>query len=212
MKKRRTALHCSHYRATQRTPWSVAVLAMLVLLGETTQAAYGSSLTDPVPLTDLSALPPDNKVAVSAFPSITSDPTQFLPDAPKEVSHLILRLSERQLYAYQGDRLLATYSVAVGRDDWETPVGEFTVFQLQQHPAWEHPFTGEVVPPGPANPLGARWIGFWTDGVNSIGFHGTPNEEFIGQAVSHGCVRLRDIDVVELYEWVTIGTRVMVTP
>lgn len=187
-------------------------LIALTFSGWLAEAVYGTPLTEPAKLSDISTRGPADRIATSAFPSITSDPTLFLPEAPTQVSHLVLRLSERQLYAYQGDRLLATYPVAVGRDDWETPVGEFTVFQLQQHPAWEHPFTGEIVPPGPENPLGARWIGFWSDGVNSIGFHGTPNEDLIGQAVSHGCVRMRDADIVELYEWVALGAGVIVMP
>jgi hypothetical protein len=67
-------------------------------------------------------------------------------------------------------------------------------------------------PPGPENPLGARWIGFWTDGNNAIGFHGTPHEHLIGQAVSHGCVRMRNTDVIELYERIRVGAQVIVQP
>jgi L,D-transpeptidase ErfK/SrfK len=102
--------------------------------------------------------------------------------------------------------------VAVGRTGWETPTGRFSIFEMQQNPAWQHPFTGEVVPPGGNNPLGQRWLGFWSDGTNSIGFHGTPQESSIGQAISHGCVRLRNQDVVELYEKVALGTPVYVVP
>ncbi|WP_448572469.1 L,D-transpeptidase, partial [Trichothermofontia sp.] len=67
-----------------------------------------------------------------------------------------------------------------------------------------------VIPPGPDNPLGPRWIGFWTDGKNFIGFHGTPNESLIGQAVSHGCVRMRNQDIQALYAQVEMGTPVVV--
>ncbi|MEB3118669.1 MAG: L,D-transpeptidase, partial [Limnothrix sp.] len=62
------------------------------------------------------------------------------------------------------------------------------------------------------NPLGVRWIGFWTNGDNSIGFHGTPNPELIGQAVSHGCVRMRNEDIVDLFDRVTEGMPVRVEP
>lgn len=145
-------------------------------------------------------------------PRVIDDPTLFLPAPSEQISLLVLKLSERRLYAYQGDLQVATYPVAVGRAEWETPVGEFTVFQRQQHPAWEHPLTGAIVPPGPDNPLGARWIGFWTDGTNAIGFHGTPHEHLIGQAVSHGCVRMHNADVIELYDRIRLGTRVIVQP
>ena len=125
---------------------------------------------------------------------------------------LHLSLSQRLLSVYQGERLLSTYSVAVGREGWRTPTGEFTVFQKERDPIWQNPLTGEVIPPGPHNPLTSRWIGFWSDGVNAIGFHGTPDESVMGSAVSHGCVRMRQADVVALYEQVAIDTVVVVTP
>ncbi len=137
----------------------------------------------------------------------------YLPEASSpEASYLLLKLSERTLYLYHQQTLLSTYPVAVGREGWETPTGQFTIFQMQQNPTWEHPFTGELVPPGDDNPLGHRWLGFWNDGTNSIGFHGTPDESSIGRAVSHGCVRLRNQDVIALYEQVALGTPVYVVP
>lgn len=132
--------------------------------------------------------------------------TQTLP------LRVVLGLSARRVNVYRGEMLVASYEVAVGREGWNTPTGEFSVFQKQVDPAWEHPFTGVVVPPGPENPLGARWIGFWSDGVNSIGFHGTPDESLIGSAVSHGCVRMRNADVLALYEQVGLETPVTVLP
>lgn len=135
------------------------------------------------------------------------DRDEFLPLIEQR---LVLDLSDRRVYLYHGDELIAAYPVAVGRDGWETPTGEFAVFQKVINPVWQHPFTGEVVPPGPDNPLGARWLGFWTDGTNAIGFHGTPHEELIGQAVSHGCVRMRNADIERLFEQVEMGTIVIV--
>lgn len=125
---------------------------------------------------------------------------------------LVLTLSERQLSVYQGDVPLVSYPVAVGREGWQTPIGEFSVFQKQENPAWENPLTGVVISSGPDNPLGTRWIGFWTDGTNAIGFHGTPDESVIGRAVSHGCVRMRHADIVALYEQIGIDTMVTVIP
>jgi lipoprotein-anchoring transpeptidase ErfK/SrfK len=175
-----------------------------------TMRAQASPLTYPVEV--LGDRHRSVSVSPIALPQVISDPTLHLPAASQSVSRLVLRLDERRLYAYQGDRIVASYPVAVGRDEWETPTGEFTVFQRQQNPAWEHPLTGAIVPPGPENPLGARWIGFWTDGTNSIGFHGTPHEHLIGQAVSHGCVRMHNADVIELYDQVELGTPVVVLP
>lgn len=147
--------------------------------------------------------------AASLLESPSSEPAAVFAN---EVLKLELHLSERRLAVYRGEMLIANYSVAVGREGWQTPTGEFSVFQKQSDPAWEHPFTGEVIPPGPDNPLGTRWIGFWSDGQNSIGFHGTPDESVIGSAVSHGCVRMRNEDVLALYEQVSVDTPVVVLP
>ncbi|MGD1701531.1 L,D-transpeptidase [Dapis sp. BLCC M229] len=131
---------------------------------------------------------------------------------PNEKIHLVIKLSDRRVYVYQNDKLKTSYPIAIGREGWETPTGTHKVIQKIPNPSWKHPFTGEIIPPGPENPLGERWIGFWTDGTNYIGFHGTPNEETIGQAASHGCVRMLNQDVLALFEKVGIGTTVVVEP
>jgi lipoprotein-anchoring transpeptidase ErfK/SrfK len=142
-----------------------------------------------------------------------SNPDVFLPtlDLAAE-TRLVIDLSDRRLYVYTHDQLDTSFPIAIGRDGWETPIGNHFVMQMQENPAWQHPFTNQVFPPGEGNPLGARWIGFWTDGINSIGLHGTPSEYSIGQAASHGCVRMFNQDVIALYERVTIGTPVVVVP
>ena len=118
---------------------------------------------------------------------------------------LVLTLEERQLDVVRPDKPTIRFEVAVGQDDWQTPTGEFAVMSKLENPAWLHPITKEEIPPGPENPLGARWIGFWSDGVAQIGFHGTNQEELIGEAVSHGCVRMRNRDIKMLYELVEVG-------
>ncbi|MDJ0514728.1 MAG: L,D-transpeptidase [Trichodesmium sp. MO_231.B1] len=131
---------------------------------------------------------------------------------PNEKIHLVIKLSDRRVYVYQDDKLKTSYPIAIGREGWETPTGTHKIIQKIPNPSWKHPFTGEIIPPGPENPLGERWIGFWTDGTNYIGFHGTPNEETVGQAASHGCVRMLNQDVLALFEKVGIGTTVVVEP
>jgi len=114
---------------------------------------------------------------------------------------------------YCGEVSLKTFPVAVGRPGWETPLGSFQVIEMIRDPAWKHPLTREVFEPGAAgNELGHYWIGFWTDGKTSIGFHGTPHPESVGKSVSHGCVRMRENDVQELFVQVNVGTRVSVLP
>jgi hypothetical protein len=134
---------------------------------------------------------------------------------PKTLSngmHVVIKLSDRRVYVYYNRQLKESYPVAIGKAGWETPIGNYKVMDMQPHPIWEHPWTGEIILEGPKNPLGARWIGFWTDGRNSIGFHGTPAEQLVGQAVSHGCVRMRNKDILALYEQVKMGTPVTVKP
>ncbi len=60
------------------------------------------------------------------------------------------------------------------------------------------------------SPLGERWIGFWSDGHNEIGFHGTPDSDLVGSPVSHGCLRMRNPDVRLLYEQISLGVPVKV--
>jgi L,D-transpeptidase ErfK/SrfK len=137
----------------------------------------------------------------------------FLPKPdPLAYVHLVIKLSDRRVYVYERDQVKTSFPVAIGRAGWETPTGSYHVLQMFRNPAWQHPFTGEVMPPGADNPLGSRWIGFWTDGTNFIGFHGTPNVESVGRPASHGCIRMYDQDVVKLFEKVKVGTPVEVVP
>ncbi len=125
-------------------------------------------------------------------------------------SRLVVDLSDARVYSYWGDRLIASYPIAVGQPGWETPTGSFQVLYLKRNPVWKHPITGDPIPAGPNNPLGDRWIGFWADERHQIGFHGTNKEQLVGQAVSHGCLRMRNTDIRALYEQVNLGTQVIV--
>ena len=123
---------------------------------------------------------------------------------------IVVNLTARQVELYNGATLVKAYDAAIGQDEWQTPTGSFTVLQMQENPAWEHPITGEVFETGPDNPLGTHWIGFWQSDGTQIGFHGTNQEALIGQAVSHGCVRMRNQDIADLYRYVTVGVPVEV--
>ncbi|MUG93103.1 L,D-transpeptidase family protein [Scytonema sp. UIC 10036] len=125
--------------------------------------------------------------------------------------HLKINLRQRQVTVYQGKNLIKSYPVAVGRRGWETPVGNFRVRDMLVNPTWIHPKTGKAIPGGDAkNPLGNYWIGFWTNGKDWVGFHGTPNPESVGTAASHGCIRMYNQDIEELFKLVNIGTPVTV--
>jgi lipoprotein-anchoring transpeptidase ErfK/SrfK len=139
-------------------------------------------------------------------PSTTTQP----PVPVVDTVNLLLNLRQRRLYVYKGDKIIAKYPVAIGKKGWETPVGEWQVMEKVKNPGWTNFKTGEVMKPGKENPLGVRWIGWWTDGEDVIGFHGTPNIKSIGTAASHGCVRMYNRDVRALYPLVKVGTTVKV--
>src|SRR6185295_1595290 len=111
-----------------------------------------------------------------------------------------------------------SFPIAVGRPGHETPIGRFHVEEMIVHPEF-HKFDPKdrtrvikYFPPGPTNPLGERWIGFAHGEGWTVGMHGTPQPELLGRAVSGGCIRMRNADVVRIYDRVRIGTTVIVEP
>lgn len=145
-----------------------------------------------------------------SYPNLVP-PEMVLPE--ETALHITIDLSDRRLTLSQGDTVLRTVPVAVGRASFPTPTGEFEVQQMIRDPSWMNPFTQEVIEGGsPNNPLGRFWIGFWTDGNNWVGMHGTPNPESVGTAASHGCVRLYNDDIQALFAQVSMGTPVTVVP
>jgi lipoprotein-anchoring transpeptidase ErfK/SrfK len=169
--------------------------------GSTSTANSSSNQSKPVTSNIANPTAPTSKPAVTATGS----------QPPIEnVVHLLLKLKEKKVYVYKGDKLITKYPVAIGKKGWETPTGEWQVMEKIRNPAWTSFKTGEVFAPGKENPLGSRWIGFWTDGQDVIGFHGTPNIKSIGTAASHGCVRMLNRDVKALFPLVKVGTTVKV--
>jgi len=147
------------------------------------------------------------------------EPPRPEPQHAKEEPYLLLRLGERRLYLVDKDvrQPPQGYPVAIGRPQWPTPTGRFQVNELVENPDFlafdfNNPKGKDRgrVPPGPNNPLGLRWIGFANAHGWQVGFHGTAKTSVLGQAVSHGCVRMSNHDVVELYSRVKLGTVVVV--
>jgi L,D-transpeptidase ErfK/SrfK len=151
---------------------------------------------------------PDDRMMVISQQS--HSPRQMPKRKIASKNRLVVDLSDRRVYFYDGKTLTASYPVAIGQPGWETPIGSFKILQLEQHPVWQQPITGTIVPPGVKNPLGDRWIGFWTDGSTYIGFHGTADGTQVGRAISHGCLRMRNSDIRQLYDRVAIGMPVKV--
>ncbi len=138
-----------------------------------------------------------------AKPSSTQ-PTDSSPRARD--TKLVVHLGDRHVRVYRHGQEISRYPVAVGKSGWETPNGRFKIHQMRLHPQWRHPITNQVVPAGPNNPLGDRWIGFYEGEHMALGFHGTPQESLVGTAVSHGCLRMRNRDIQTMYKQVGLGT------
>jgi len=116
---------------------------------------------------------------------------------------IVVSIPDRKLALVENGRVVKIYATAVGAPRTPSPVGSFTVVQRIPDPTW---YTkGRVVPPGKHNPLGTRWLGL---SVKGYGIHGTSNPASIGHNASHGCIRMRNRDVEELFEMVAVGDAV----
>ena len=118
-----------------------------------------------------------------------------------------------QLRLYKKLQLVKSYTVAVGAVGFDTPAGLYHIQNKAVNPTWNVPdsawagdLAGTSVPPGPDNPLKARWMGIF-DGA---GIHGTDETYSLGSAASHGCLRMAIPDVIELYDQVPVGTPIYI--
>lgn len=113
----------------------------------------------------------------------------------EEKEYLILiMVDEKTLYLLNYGRVERKYTVATGMWDYPTPVGDWEIVYKSRN--WGDGF-------------GARWLGLnvtW----GTYGIHGTNDEGRIGQSVSHGCIRMHNRDVTELYDLVSVGTPVII--
>ncbi len=116
------------------------------------------------------------------------------------VRRIVVSIPDRRLAFIKDGKVVKNYRVAVGAPDSPTPTGEFRIVQRLTDPAYYAP--GVVIPAGPENPLGPRWIGL---NLKSFGIHGTNQPRSIGYNTSHGCIRMRNRDVKELFERVRAG-------
>ena len=113
---------------------------------------------------------------------------------------VVVSIPDRKLALIENDQVVSVYPVAVGGSVSPSPVGTFNVVSRVANPTYYKP--GKVVAPGAANPVGTRWIGL---SLKGYGIHGTDNPRSIGYARSHGCIRLHNHDVEELFERLRAG-------
>jgi lipoprotein-anchoring transpeptidase ErfK/SrfK len=110
-------------------------------------------------------------------------------------------------------KLTKAYKIAVGQAGLETPAGLYHINDKQVNPSWHVPdsawagdLAGRVIPPGPDNPIKARWMGIYA----GAGIHGTVDVGSLGTAASHGCIRMAIPDVEQLYDEVPYQTPVFI--
>jgi lipoprotein-anchoring transpeptidase ErfK/SrfK len=126
---------------------------------------------------------------------------------------IVIRRGANELRYYVGAKLVRTFNVATGQSVYPTPIGTFSIVDMQRNPWWRPPDSPwakglKPIPPGPGNPLGTRWMGLTAPGV---GIHGTPDDASIGYSASHGCIRMHIPDAEWLFTHVELGTPVVIT-
>ncbi len=128
-------------------------------------------------------------------------------------AYLTLDRSTFTLRLWENLKLAKTYTVAVGMEGLETPEGLYAIQEKEENPTWHVPdsawagsLAGTTVPPGPSNPIKARWMAIY----EGAGIHGTEETYSLGSAASHGCVRMAIPDVEELYDRVEVGTPIYI--
>jgi lipoprotein-anchoring transpeptidase ErfK/SrfK len=127
---------------------------------------------------------------------------------------IVVHTDERFLYLVQGDNRAIRYGVGVGREGFQWS-GLLKISRKQEWPDWRpppemiqrQPYLPRFMAGGPGNPLGARAL-YLGDTVYRI--HGTNQPKTIGHAVSSGCFRMVNTDIMDLYERVPVGTKVVV--
>ena len=149
-------------------------------------------------------------------------PTRFvLPGAERE--GIVVNIAEYRLYHYykrDGQLMVSTYPISIGRMDWATPIGRWAVTAKQKDPAWYPPesirqehledgrgFLAKMVPAGPDNPLGQYALRLSASGYL---IHGTNKPVGVGMQVTHGCIRMYPEDIERLFPQIPVKTAVMI--
>lgn len=122
--------------------------------------------------------------------------------SPKRL--IVVSLEDRKLALLEDGQVKKVYPVSVGKASTPSPSGTFTIERRVANPSYTH--DGKVVPPGPGNPVGTRWMGL---SIRGYGIHGTNQPRSIGKAASHGCIRLAKTDLEELYREMHVGDTVV---
>lgn len=128
---------------------------------------------------------------------------------------IVVRVDQNKLYLYDGFDVMRTWSVATAMPGWITPQGDWNLYRKAVNPTWYNPALDSwgadlpaIVPGGPTAPMGTRALYITAPGL--IRIHGTPADDSIGTYASHGCIRMHNWEIEELYPMVDVGTSVIV--
>jgi lipoprotein-anchoring transpeptidase ErfK/SrfK len=153
----------------------------------------------------------DHTIAARTHPTEPEVTTKEVASAYP--TYLTLDRATFTLRFWKNLKLAKTYTVAVGQEGLETPEGLYAIQEKEENPSWHVPnsawagdLAGQVIPPGPEDPIKARWMGIF----EGAGIHGTEETWSLGTAASHGCVRMSIPDVEELYDLVEVGTPIYI--
>ena len=128
---------------------------------------------------------------------------------------IVVRLNENRLYLYDGYDPTRSFSVATAKPGFSTPTGVWTIYDKRENPTWYNPALDDwgaglpaVIPGGPGNPMGTRAI--YIDAPGLIRIHGTTDDASIGRYASHGCIRMHNAEIEQLYPMIEVGDHVVV--
>jgi lipoprotein-anchoring transpeptidase ErfK/SrfK len=128
---------------------------------------------------------------------------------------IVVHVDTNRLDLYEGFQVTHSWDVATAKPGWTTPVGEWSLYQKRENPTWYNPALDSwgaglpaVVPGGPGNPMGTRALYITAPGL--IRIHGTTSPDSIGRYASHGCIRMHNEQVEQLYDLVPVGAKVII--
>ncbi|MCX7708324.1 MAG: L,D-transpeptidase [Clostridia bacterium] len=128
---------------------------------------------------------------------------------PTKDKWITINKTKHILTLYKGSNIVKKYPVAIGKSSTPSPDGKYTIVCKVIDPAWGGGGYAKPIKGGaPNNPLGKRWLGLSLNGGGDYGIHGNADEYSIGKSVSHGCIRMHNADVLELYDLVNQSTPV----
>jgi lipoprotein-anchoring transpeptidase ErfK/SrfK len=107
---------------------------------------------------------------------------------------ITININEKRLYLIRDAKIFKSYPVAIGKQASPTPKGTFKI---------------ENVAINPGGPFGVRWLGLDAP-YGDYGIHGTNNPSSIGKAISNGCIRMQNRDILDLIKYVWVGTVVKI--